>query len=1199
MTERHEITTLGRFTSLTEIGRGSFGTVFRAVDDTSGEVVALKLLRRGDADSLFRFKREFRVLTELRHPNLVRMHELQEIDGRWVLVMDLVVGVDLMEWNGIVRATHSSDATLDDGDTAHAGPAIRASATNPSPCKDFARVRNSFRQLAEAVAYLHDHGHIHCDLKPAHVLVGSNGKVSVLDFGLLDDEVDNAVANAGRGRIHASPAYASPEQADGRSPTPASDCYAIGVMLFEVLSGRPPFVGDSLSILAAKRAGSPPPDMREWTPDVPADLCDLAYALLSPSPVSRPSVAAVVHALGGSTGTTFTEAASPLIGRAMELDALRQVVAEPAPAVILIGGQAGIGKTTIATHLLNQLRRDGSTLVFSGRCFQTEAVPYKGLDTLIDALGAHLRTLSEPEAVGLLSRDSHALTQLFPSFARVEALRFVPPRRLANDDPQAVRNRAFAALKDTLHRVASRRRVVLFLDDLHWMNGDAIDAIVELILPPEPVPMYIVGAYRNDAACEFVRKMQSFEAPDARARSTFPVHTIPLGVLTYEASREFAIQMLPPSAEGSAAAIARASGGHPLFLRELTMSASSRDQIASLDNLVADRIRRLDSRDRRLLAAVALRGGPCTPKSALLVAGVETQARSLRALFDENLLRPSPAAEGDTVETYHDRIRDVMIALLEQDERVELHRRWAAALVESGNPIEVAFQLKSAGDIATAATYAKRAAEAADRAGAIDQAARLYSETIDLLDQSAQPIPPELLARCGEACLHVGLYPEAAQSLALFRSQVYDNESHLETLRQCAEVEYRRGDAARGTRLLEDALTEAGDGTPERHWRMVAAASGHLARVLWLLASGRLLRPPHQRAPNRRISTLAQLHLRLVEAYSWRDLSRSYYHALSGVVLAERLGESPELVRSLALAGAMASYLGWESLGCRLFDSAERTGQRRGDLTVELPGALLVRAIVAARHARPTMSRELILRAHAILEGDPAPELWRQCNTLALLSEAELALGNIEEAEDHALRLQVLSSRRGYRSQGWHLYCLGQVASRRGDVDQARAAFQAAIQRARDVGNEQYRAMSTARLVLLLALTGEPGTAMDLVASGNEAVDRGRVQQPYCVWHGAALVAAAALRRVRSNGEADSALRSFAAWHCRRGKRMSRRLLATTPVFLAGLAAWEFADRKRQEARALLDQARRFADDHALRGEAYDVARIASALCHD
>ncbi|MBK6810406.1 MAG: serine/threonine protein kinase [Sandaracinaceae bacterium] len=308
--ERYEVAHL--------LGAGSYGTVYAAYDPVRVGHVALKRLRQSDAKSLYRFKKEFRALSRMSHPNLVALHELFVSDGDWYLAMELVEGVPLVDFFGgaglaaTTRASSTLDQTLDATGAELAFPVVtsgthltedlRAATAHPAaeggtPVeRDWEAVRGVFAQVARALAALHAEGMLHRDLKPHNVLVTPTGRAVVLDFGLVT-ELGPRGADAAGGTVVGTPLYMAPEQATGRPAGPRSDVYALGVMLYEVLTGALPYVHENVLTLLWSKIQGGAPGPRELNPAVPEDLADLCQDLLAVDPDERPDAAAVMARL--------------------------------------------------------------------------------------------------------------------------------------------------------------------------------------------------------------------------------------------------------------------------------------------------------------------------------------------------------------------------------------------------------------------------------------------------------------------------------------------------------------------------------------------------------------------------------------------------------------------------------------------------------------------------------------------------------------------------------------------------------------------------------------------------------------------------------------------------------------------------------------------------------------------------------------
>jgi hypothetical protein len=369
-----------RFRIVRCIGSGTTGDVYEAVDRDRGGRTAIKALRLTHPLAVSRFKREFRVLQDLEHPNLVSLGELIEENGRLFFTMELADGCDFLSY---VRPAGASF--------------------------DEERLRHGFAELAGALEALHARGLVHRDVKPSNVLVTGGGRVVVLDFGLALG-VEEANPTWTGPSIVGTPQYMSPEQAAGQPAGPASDWYSAGVILYEALTGRPPHEGPGMKILADKQTVEPTPPS-EIEPAVPADLSALCSALLRFDPAERPTSTTAIRRIGrtpsrrSSRRITSTPLQGPLfVGRSAELAALRavldgDVLRDGTPATVLIRGESGVGKTTLARVFLRSI--EDEALVVRGRCFERESVSYKAFDGVVDGLSRALARMDPASAAAM------------------------------------------------------------------------------------------------------------------------------------------------------------------------------------------------------------------------------------------------------------------------------------------------------------------------------------------------------------------------------------------------------------------------------------------------------------------------------------------------------------------------------------------------------------------------------------------------------------------------------------------------------------------------------------------------------------------------------------------------------------------------------------------------------------------------------
>jgi serine/threonine protein kinase len=265
----------GRFRIEREIGTGGMGTVYLATHLGLERPVAVKIIRRefaGDADVADRFLREARTMAKLRHPNAAMIFDAGNLpDGRHFIVMEFVEGETL------------SQALARQG---------RFSATQ---AVDIAT------QICDVLEEAHRLGIVHRDLKPSNILLGKRG-VCVLDFGVAkvlasSAESTHTHASTGSGQIVGTPRYMSPEQCLGQRVGARSDLYSLGILLYEMLAGRPPFVDPLQSALLVKQATAPAPPLPRLRQDIPRPLALAVHTMLAKRPEDRPRTAALAKLL--------------------------------------------------------------------------------------------------------------------------------------------------------------------------------------------------------------------------------------------------------------------------------------------------------------------------------------------------------------------------------------------------------------------------------------------------------------------------------------------------------------------------------------------------------------------------------------------------------------------------------------------------------------------------------------------------------------------------------------------------------------------------------------------------------------------------------------------------------------------------------------------------------------------------------------
>ena len=806
------------------------GVVYQVFDREMNALVALKTLRQDDPVALYRFKQEFRSLANINHRNLVTLHELVSANDEWFFTMELVDGVDFMQW---VRqeATSPVADTLAAVPTGQIGPGAQPVRKPVAAPKDLVRLRRGMVQLAEAVNALHEANKLHRDLKPSNVLVTPTGLVVVLDFGLVT-EVDGPESISSSQTMVGTAAYMAPEQGVGNPVSPASDWYSVGVMLYEALTGRVPFDGPPLAVVMEKQTEIPQAP-RELLPSLPEDLDRLCMALLSPEPGKRPSGQEVLEFLGSQDAkrlrrrpNTFSKA-DVFIGRQKQFAELERAFRDTQDGdaiTVFIHGRAGMGKSALLERSLRNIA-GREAVVLSGRCYERESVPYKALDDLIDSLAHYLSRLEDHELAAILPEDVLAIARIFPVIRRVGpiARRY---RHVDTGDPHELRRRGTAALRELLVNLAERNPLIMTIDNLQWGDRDSISLLIDLISPPAPPPLLLVVAYRSEEATgsEAVRMLlRSIRTAGVNGR-----HVI-VGRLNDDETRELVLNRLGAESEEAAqyadALIAEARG-NPFFIDELVryilVGAAPADGSAkiSLEEAILARIDQLAPDARRLLELVAIAGRPMEQSVIADAVDLGVRYASVVALLRAGcLIRTRGTSDYDRIEIYHDRIRETLVGRLQDAHVRTLHASLAHALEASktASPEALVFHFHGAGDDERAGDHASSAADKAAEALAFDRAAELYRIAIEYLPEEtsrARGLPVKL----GDALANAGHGARAAEEY-LAAAQQTSAAQGLELKRRAAEQLLRAGYVDEGLDVLSGVLDVVGmrmANSPER-----------------------------------------------------------------------------------------------------------------------------------------------------------------------------------------------------------------------------------------------------------------------------------------------------------------------------------------------------------------------------------------------
>jgi serine/threonine protein kinase/tetratricopeptide (TPR) repeat protein len=839
-----------RFRIRRRLGSGGMGVVYEAHDRETDKVVALKTLTRAEASHISRFKNEFRSLADVSHPNLVSLYEFMSDGEYWFFTMELVQGVNFLEYvRPGYRAKHvqssrtptlrksprdSDDEQLADHEaetrqlefvrsiepSEASQEALRETSLSRSKL-DLSRLLVAIRQLAEGLHGLHETGKLHRDIKPSNVLVTNEGRVVILDFGLVAEvegrEPYDSITLAG------TPDYMSPEQGGQFTISRASDWYSAGVILYQALTGRLPFAGKFFEVMMNKQNFDPPPPSA-LVSEVPPQLDDLCVRMLRRKPEERPSGREILRILGhGNTGPLQQPIVAalappltqtlPFVGRARQLRELEDAFAVTRGGqtmTVYLHGSSGMGKSALAKHFLDRLREQ-PVVILEGRCYERESVPYKALDGVVDSLTRYLLSLPEAKAEGLMPREVLALARLFPVMLQVDSVFNAPQREQEIPDPFALRRKAFAALRELFGRICDRQPLVLYIDDLQWSDADSTMLLEDLLRPPDAPPLLLLSSFRTEdiAVKSFLKSLLS-------KAGTESCREVLVGSLSKTESYALLHDLLGPTAsvlEAFADAILGEARGNPFLLEQLARYATTSDETATtgitLAVMLDARLRHLPKGARQFIDTLAVAGRPVNPEVVYQAAGLSGDELPLvSSLRAAQFLRTGSA--GHTFELYHDRIRETFAAQLDPQKVTLIHRRLAQALEARGvdDPEALFEHYLGAGERVRAATHAAVAAKKAASALAFDRAAAFYRRALELAPVRGAELL-DLKRGLADALANAGRPAEAAEAY-LDLAQLTSAGHSLDFKRRAAQQLLMGGHIKEGLELIRSVLAAVG-----------------------------------------------------------------------------------------------------------------------------------------------------------------------------------------------------------------------------------------------------------------------------------------------------------------------------------------------------------------------------------------------------
>lgn len=1009
-----------RFELIRTLGAGGMGVVYEAYDRERDMPVALKVLRSLDATDLYRFKREFRALSDISHPNVVGLYELVSEGDDWFFTMELVEGVDFVRY--VRRSAEALRSSVPPGRQA-ASPGRDKRLAHYDELVDDTKLRSASIQLAQALNALHRAGIVHRDLKPSNVLVTPTGRVVLMDFGITSDAgtTDDA---SGSLRMLGTPEYLAPEQATSMPSMPAADWYSFGVMLYLAVTGRLPLTGERYALVLLKQEQDPAP-AGVYAEGIPPSLAELCGDLLCRDPSGRPTGDQVLSRLGAPPGPDdfHAPAAGPraFVGREAERKALLEAYSEVRrghAVCCLVSGSSGIGKSSLVhhffSHLLIESEESVKPIILLGRCHERESVPYKAFDTVLDHLSRELLELDAHEARRFVPEEPAYLARLFP------VLRLVPGIRTAelpaSFDTQEQRSRAYAALRELLRRLAAWRPLVLFVDDLQWVDEDSADLLTEVLREPGAPPVLVLAAMRSEDLDRADESGGAGHVLKALVERSW-IRRVDLAPLNEDEQRELAALLM--GGERAQDELWRECAGSPFFLGELVRYAKDTGRVApaaglaALDTVLYERISRLDPEPRGLLEAVAVAGEPA-PVSVLADAVGLDGARTERAaarLRGANMVRMARHGTDVWLAAYHDRIRETLDERLDGERKRRLHRELALAFERSGagSADALARHWTAAGDADQAKVYLLRAARDARAKLAPGRAADLVRAALDLGGySSAQQLAMQL--DMAEALAEAGRFFEAAS--------VYDQAARVapapraaDLTRLCADNYLRSGHLKAGRDALYKTMAHLG--IPLFRGRRRVLLSFLWLRLRILLRGTRFRERAADQISERERSRLDSLYAASTTMGAIDTVAGPLLQSLH-LLMALELGDKTRVCRALAIECVYLVASGGQNRARALLLAREVDAMARevGDPYVR-GVAKLASGATAWFTCQPRKALERFTAADALFTAEGVGAEWERGTGRFFACHAQILLGDLAAVAATAQRLAREARRRG------------------------------------------------------------------------------------------------------------------------------------------------------------------------------------------
>jgi tetratricopeptide (TPR) repeat protein len=783
----------GRYQVKNFLGEGGKKKVYLTHDTLLDRDVAFALIKTEKLDDATRSRvsREARAMGRLGdHPNIVTIHDIGEHQGQPYIVIPVMPGGDV--------------ESLIEQAPEHRLPIEQAVGITKAVCR--------------GLEFAHSKGIIHRDIKPGNIWLGADGTAKIGDFGLALAVDLSRLTQAGM--MVGTVTYMPPEQAMGGKVTAKVDLYSLGAMLYEMVTGRPPFVGDDSIAIIGQHINTPPVSPTWHRADLPLALETLLLQLLEKDPEKRPESAAVVlQALEAIEAgkiekepSTEAPAENPLyrrvfVGREGELKEL-QLAFDGAisgqGALMMVTGEPGIGKTSLCEQLSTYVTlRGGRTLV--GHCYEAGSLSLPYL-AFVEALRSYV-----------LSRDPKDLREELGSGA-ADVARIISEIRerlkiklRAQKDPEEERYRLLHGVSEFLTNAAAVQPMLVVLEDLHDADKGTLEMLTHVSRNLTGARLLIVGTYRDVE----VDRSHPLSAALAELRRVSTYGRVQLRGLNADEVRRMMESITRESVRwGLAEAVHRQTEGNPLFVQEVVRYLAEEGLITrkegqwrrtkdtplemsipeGLRDVIGKRLSLLTPECNQLLAVASVIGREFALESLKVVTGMNEDvfANSLKEAVRLSILEERSQRGVVRYRFTHAFFRQTLYEEMVAPQRLKLHHQVAHTLETlyarhlKEHAVELAEHFSHSTDptdLAKAVSYAEMAAKRATDVYAYGEAVRLLEQALkvqEVLDSDDKARKCDLLLALGDALLLAGEHQrvfstEAPQAFSLAEA-IADNK---------------------------------------------------------------------------------------------------------------------------------------------------------------------------------------------------------------------------------------------------------------------------------------------------------------------------------------------------------------------------------------------------------------------------------------